>query len=97
LSDKLSDHFSLDELTRSQTAVRKNIDNTPTDIDIELLQELCKNALEPVRVHFSKSVNISSGFRIAELNTSIGGSSTSQHCKGEAADFTVSGIPLLKV
>jgi len=87
----------LDELTRSQTAVRKNIDNTPTDIDIELLQELCENALEPIRVHFSKSVNISSGFRIAELNKVIGGSGTSQHCKGEAADFTVSSIPLLKV
>jgi zinc D-Ala-D-Ala carboxypeptidase len=94
LSDKLSPHFTLDELTRSQTAVRNNIDNTPQDIDIERLQALCENALEPIRVHFNKSVIISSGFRAPELNTAIGGSTTSQHCIGEAADFIVADVPL---
>ncbi len=97
LSDKLSDHFTLDELTRSQTAVRKNIDNTPQDIDIERLQALCENVLEPIRIHFDNPITISSGFRAPELNTAIGGSTTSQHCIGEATDFIVHNTQLRTV
>ena len=95
--DKLSDHFTYGELTRSQTAVRRNIDNTPNQQQIENMISLCENVMEPVRVHFAKPVTPSSGFRIEELNEAIGGSGTSQHCKGEAVDFTVNSTLLSDV
>jgi zinc D-Ala-D-Ala carboxypeptidase len=88
----LSKNFTLKEMTVSQTASRKGIDNTPSDTEIVNLKQLCKNVLEPIRVHFDRPVIVTSGFRSVTLNKRIGGSSTSQHCKGEAADFTVSGV-----
>lgn len=88
----LSDNFSLAELTHSDTARRKGIDNEPSYEQLEALQYLAQNLLQPIRDHFGKPVHITSGFRSETLNKSIGGSRTSQHCKGEAADFRVSGI-----
>ena len=86
---KLSDNFSLHEFTRSQTATRHNIDNTPNDKQIFNLRNLCVSVLQPVRDYFQKPMIISSGFRCAELNTKIGGSITSQHVQGQAADIEV--------
>ena len=86
---KLSDNFSLHEFTRSQTATRHNIDNTPSDKQIFNLRNLCVNVLQPVRDYFMKPMIISSGFRCAELNIKIGGSITSQHVQGQAADIEV--------
>lgn len=86
----LSEHFTLAELTRSQTAARKGIDNTPSPAVRAALTALCVNVLEPVRAHFGP-VRVSSGYRSVKLNRAIGGSATSQHCAGEAADFTVPG------
>lgn len=88
----LSKHFTLSEMTVSQTASRKGIDNTPGDAEIANLKQLCEQVLEPVRVHFDRPVIVTSGFRSVVLNKRIGGSSTSQHVKGEAADFTVPGV-----
>lgn len=89
---RLSKHFTLEEFTFSQTATRLMLDNTPTDAEIESLKRLCIEVLEPVREHFDRPVRISSGYRGPELNRAVRGSRNSQHCKGEAADFTVSGV-----
>ena len=89
---KLSGHFSLAELTKSQTATRKGIDNKPTLEHIENLTELCVQILEPTRRNFSKPIVITSGYRSEELCEAIGSKSTSQHAKGEAADFEMFGL-----
>tara|TARA_B110000977_G_scaffold20619_1_gene24689 strand:+ start:345 stop:794 length:450 start_codon:yes stop_codon:yes gene_type:complete len=89
---KLSGHFSLAELTKSQTATRKGIDNKPTLEHIENLTELCVQILEPTRRNFGKPMVITSGYRSEELCEAIGSKTTSQHAKGEAADFEMFGI-----
>ena len=89
---KLSGHFSLAELTKSQTAVRKGIDNKPTLDHIENLTELCTHILEPTRRNFGKPMVITSGYRSEELCEAIGSSKNSQHAKGEAADFEMFGV-----
>ena len=89
---KLSGHFSLSELTKSQTAVRKGIDNQPTLEHIENLTELCTHILEPTRRNFGKPMVITSGYRSEELCEAIGSSKNSQHAKGEAADFEMFGV-----
>ena len=89
---KLSENFSLEELTKSQTATRKGIDNSPSPEHQENLTRLCENVLQPVRDHFSKVVTISSGYRSPELCTAIGSKITSQHAKGQAADFEIFGV-----
>jgi zinc D-Ala-D-Ala carboxypeptidase len=89
---KLSKNFSLDELTKSQTALRMGIDNEPTPGDLYNLSQLCDNILQPVREHFGKPVTVSSGYRSVALCEAIGSSAKSQHAKGEAADFEIMGI-----
>ena len=89
----LSKNFTLNELTKSETATRLDIDNTPNDEQIESLRLLCENILQPVRDHFGKPVKISSGFRCSALNQATGGSATSDHCKGQACDFEIDGVP----
>ena len=89
---KLTENFSLNELTKSQTAERKGISNTPSTEHQENLNSLCVNVLQPVRDHFSHVVSISSGYRSPELCTAIGSKITSQHAKGEAADFEIFGV-----
>ena len=89
---KLSANFSVGELTRSQTATRKGIDNSPNDEQLANLKALCENVLQPIRDHFGKPVRISSGLRVPELNAAIGGSTTSDHCKGMAADIEIPGV-----
>ena len=88
---KLTANFTLDELVKSQTAVRKDINNMPNPDQIENLKALAANILQPVRSHFDKPLIISSGFRCAELCIAIGSSINSQHAKGEAADFEIWG------
>ena len=89
---RLTDNFTLAELTKSQTAERHNIDNTPEPQHIDSLQKLCVNVLQPVRNYFDKPVVISSGYRTPELSKKIGSSSRSQHCKGQAADIEIPGL-----
>ena len=89
---KLTENFSLSELTKSQTAERKGIDNTPSPTHQENLKSLCEMILQPVRDHFSRVVTISSGYRSPELCTAIGSKITSQHAKGQAADFEIFGV-----
>ena len=89
---KLSNNFTLAELTKSQTAVRRGIRNEPSTDHINNLIHLAKTILQPVREHFGKPVTISSGYRSPELCEAIGSSAKSQHAKGEAADFEITGI-----
>ena len=89
---KLTSNFSLNELTKSQTAERKGIDNTPSPTHQENLKKLCENVLQPIRDHFEQVVSVSSGYRSPELCTAIGSKITSQHAKGEAADFEIFGV-----
>jgi len=88
---KLSANFSLGELTKSETAIRKGIDNSADEIVTAHLQALVDNVLQPVRDKFG-SVKVTSGYRSPLLNSSIGGSKTSHHCYGFAADFEVVGM-----
>jgi len=88
---KLSEHLDLAEVTRSDSAKRKGIDNTPTPEHIENFKKLAQNIFEPIRKHFVVPIHISSGYRSKALNTAIGGSLTSQHCSGEAIDIDMDG------
>ena len=89
---QLSTNFSLLELTKSQTAVRKGIDNAPSPEHQENLKSLCTHILQPVRDHFERVVSVSSGYRSEELCIAIGSKTTSQHAKGQAADFEIFGV-----
>lgn len=93
----LSPNFTLAEMTRSEAAARRGIDNVPPPELIENLRQLCVNVLEPVRAHFARPVIVTSGYRSPAVNSAIGGSGTSQHCQGEAADFTVQGVSNIEV
>jgi len=86
----LSRNFTLQELTKSDTAIRKGINNNPSAGQIEKLKLLCENILQPVRDHFGR-VKVTSGFRSPELCAAIGSSVNSQHAQACAADFEVVG------
>ena len=90
---KLSEHLSLSEVTRSESAKRKGISNMPTPEHIANFKLLAENIFEPIRNHFRCPIIISSGYRSKELNAAIGGSATSQHCSGEAIDIDMDGTP----
>ena len=83
---KLSKNFSLNELTKSQTAIRMGIDNTSNTEQLVNLVVLVQQVLQPCREQFG-SISINSGLRVLELNQAIGSSDKSQHINGEAADF----------
>lgn len=88
----LSANFTLKELTKSDTATRLGLDNTPDDEALENLKTLCEMVLQPVREHFDKSVSVNSAYRSPESNAAVGGSKTSDHCKGMAADIEIVGV-----
>ena len=94
---KLSAHFSLTEFTKSQTAERKGIDNTPDDNHIQAMEQLCHAVLEEIRYHFQRPMVINSGYRSPALCEAIGSKSTSQHAKGQAADIEIPGVDNLKL
>ncbi len=87
---RLSENFTLQEFTKSQTAERRGIDNTPVEGHLENAKALFENVVQPVRDNFGVTV-INSGYRSGDLNYAIGGSNTSQHCKGQAVDIECPG------
>tara|TARA_R110000772_G_scaffold232880_3_gene344428 strand:+ start:577 stop:1041 length:465 start_codon:yes stop_codon:yes gene_type:complete len=89
---KLTANFSLQEMTKSETALRFGLDNTPNDSELENLVALCECVLQPVRDHFGKGVKVNSGFRDVEVNAKVGGSKTSDHTRGMAADIEIPGV-----
>ena len=89
---KLTPNFTLSEMTKSDTALRLDMDNTPNAVQVENLKTLCEKVLQPVRDHFGKGVKVNSGFRHPQVNEAVGGSKTSDHCKGRAADIEIPGV-----
>lgn len=87
----LSEHFSLEEMTRSGVAIRMRIDNNPDEEQVENMRQLCRNVLEPVKRRFGVT-RITSGFRSQALNAAVGGAPDSQHLRGEAADLHISNM-----
>jgi len=88
----LSANFSLHEMTKSETALRMGFDNTPDEEATENLRLLCEKVLQPVRDHYGKGVKVNSGFRSPAVNQATGGSRTSDHCLGRAADIEIPGV-----
>jgi len=84
----LTKNFTLKEMYESTTAIRLGIDNTPSDIVIKNLLLLCQKVLQPLREQMEESIKVSSGYRCPDLNKRIGGSKSSQHCFGQAADIS---------
>ena len=90
----LSKNFTLQEFTKSVSAIRNDIDNSPNAEHIRNIQLLVKYVLQPLREGLNKPIRITSGYRSEALNKAIKGSKKSQHCKGQAADlqFKVNGV-----
>lgn len=82
-------YFTIEEMTKSSTATAKHIDNTPNQTVIDNLTKLIEIVLDPLREWYGKPIRVNSGFRCEALNEAVGGSDTSQHRLGEAADITV--------
>ena len=88
---KISANLNLAEITRSDTAKRHGIDNTPTAEHLENFKLLADKVFEPIREHFKTPIFISSGYRSKALNSFIKGSASSQHCTGQAIDIDMDG------
>ena len=89
----LTANFSLHEMTKSETALRKGMPNEPTEADIANLKLLAEKVLQPLRDHYGVGIKVNSGYRSPDVNAAVGGSRTSDHCKGQAADIEIAGIP----
>jgi zinc D-Ala-D-Ala carboxypeptidase len=89
----LTKNFTLEEMTKSETALRYDIDNTPNEQEISSMKLLAEKVLQPVRDHFGKGVKVNSGFRNQDVNQKVGGSRNSDHIRGQAADIEIPGIP----
>lgn len=85
---KLGEYFTYEEMIHSSTAKSRGIDNTPDSDSVENMKALVKNVLDPVRKIWGKPLKVNSGYRCRKLNDAIGGSKTSQHMSGMAADIT---------
>lgn len=94
---KLSKNLELWEMTRSDVAKRKGIDNTPTEEHLKNMTILAERVFQPIREHFNVPIYITSGYRSKKLNKAIGGSSTSQHCLGQAIDIDMDGKQITNV
>ena len=90
---QLTQNFSLHELVKSETALRHDMENSPGPAETGNLAELAGKVLQPIRDHFQKGVKVNSGYRSPDVNAKVGGSRTSDHCKGMAADIEIPGMP----
>jgi zinc D-Ala-D-Ala carboxypeptidase len=89
----LTKNFTLSEMTKSETALRHGMDNTPPQEIVNNLQALAVHVLQPVRDHYGKGVKVNSGYRSPDVNAKVGGSRTSDHTRGMAADIEIPGVP----
>ena len=87
MSDRISEHVSLKEGVKSHTATRLNIDNVPCDLDLINMKTIAEKVFEPLRKFVGGPISINSFYRSPKLNSAIGGSTSSQHCKGCALDI----------
>jgi hypothetical protein len=88
----LTEHFTLEELTRSDYAIRHGINNTPTDAEVLENLQILAQGLERIRGLINKPIHVNSGYRSPKVNSAIGGSKTSAHMKGLAADVVIPGM-----
>lgn len=89
MTNYLSEHFTITEMTASETARKFRIDNTPPDSALKNLKILCSQVLEPARAKFGQPLTITSGYRCLKLNRLVGGQPNSYHTKGMAADIRI--------
>jgi hypothetical protein len=89
--EKISKHISYKEGVNSPTAIRRGINNVPNSDQLVNMRLLAEKVFEPLRVHFDTPIKINSFFRCTALNVAVGGSGSSQHCKGEALDMDATG------
>jgi zinc D-Ala-D-Ala carboxypeptidase len=89
----LTANFSLHEMTKSEAAIRLGLDNTPSEAITDSLRVLCEQVLQPIRDHYGKGVKVNSAYRSPETNKAVGGSPVSDHCKGQASDIEIPGVP----
>jgi hypothetical protein len=90
---QLTENFSLAEMIKSETALRRGLDNTPDDEVINNLRTLCEHVLQPLRTAYGRGIKVNSGYRSPDVNAAVGGSRTSDHCRGQAADIEIPGVP----
>lgn len=90
---QLTANFSLAEMVKSETALRHGLENVPGPQEIENLRNLCTYVLQPLRDAYQRGIKVNSGYRAPDVNAAVGGSRTSDHCKGQAADIEIPGIP----
>ena len=89
----LTNNFSLHEMIKSETAIRRDMDNTPhSDEVVHNLTMLCEQVLQPLRDVYGVGIKVNSGYRSPDVNAAVGGSRTSDHCKGMAADIEIPGV-----
>jgi zinc D-Ala-D-Ala carboxypeptidase len=89
----LTTNFSLHEMIKSETASRRDMDNTPHSDDVvQNLTTLCEQVLQPLRDVYGVGIKVNSGYRSPDVNAAVGGSRTSDHCKGQAADIEIPGV-----
>lgn len=89
---QLTENFSLNEMIKSETALRHGLDNTPPDDVVENLRNLCIYVLQPLRTAYGRGIKVNSGYRAPDVNAAVGGSRTSDHCRGMAADIEIPGV-----
>ena len=94
---ELTKNFTLEEMTRSDYAIRHGIDNSPTREAVMNLKALCVNVLQPLRNELATPIIPSSGYRSLPVNRGVGSADTSQHPKGEAVDFRALGVSIVKI
>ncbi len=88
----LTKNFTLSEMTKSETALRLDIANEPDEVQLANLKVLAEKVLQPVRDHFAKGTKVNSALRVPAVNSAVGGSKTSDHCNGQAADIEIPGV-----
>jgi len=88
----LTKNFTLHELTKSETALWHGMDNTPNAEQVDNLKRLAEKVLQPIRDHFARGVKVNSGYRAPDVNARVGGSRTSDHCRGMSADIEIPGV-----
>ncbi len=89
---QLTENFSLHEMTKSETALRHGLNNVPGENEINNLRTLCQQILQPVRTAYGRGIKVNSGYRAPDVNAAVGGSRTSDHTKGQAADIEIPGV-----
>lgn len=92
MENQITKNFTLKELTYSSTAVKRKIDNTPTEAEYKNMVNLCEKILQPLRDKLGKPITINSCYRSPKLNAAVGGAKKSQHMTGKAADIEVKGM-----